>query len=196
MKKYTLIFLLIILLSCSKKENLGNDTVALEYKYDFNEKKYFLIFSNNTNEDLTILIPTQLAFVLYNNSNEKALLNISKNVDRVIYCDINNYPPTKSAAILKKSYFSYFHNNNSEFEFTTIDLQMKQKKEVQYSISMNGKRNFEYENVYKQEIPKMRDLLNQKPFLGVINQYLEFDEHDYKLYLDNFDVKDSLIIKF
>lgn len=195
MKKYTLIFLLIFLFSCSKKQNVIKDTVTLEYKYDLNKKEYYLIFSNKTKEDLTILIPNQLAFVLYNKTDEKASKNILEHVERVIYCNIEKYSPVKSAMILKKSYFNYFHNNNSKYEFTTVDLKSNEKKEILYHILIDKNTNFGHKNIYKQYIPKMRDLLNQKPFLGVINQYLEFDDHDYKLYLEDFEIRDSLIMK-
>ncbi|PKF75331.1 hypothetical protein [Chryseobacterium sp. PMSZPI] len=195
MKRYILIFLLIFLFSCSKKQDIRKDTVTLEYKYDLNKKEYYLIFLNKTNENLTILIPNQLAFVLYNKTDEEASSNILENVEKVIHCNIGNYHPPKSAMILKKSYFSYFHKNDSKYEFTTVDLKSNEKKEILYNILMNKNTNFGHRNLYKQYIPKMRDLLNQKPFVGVINQYLEFNEHSYKLYLEDFEVKDSLIIK-
>lgn len=195
MKKYILIFLLIFSFSCSKKQDVIKDTVTLEYKYDLNKKEYYLIFSNKTNENLTILVPNELAFVLYYKTDEEDTKNILENVERVIYCNIKNRPPSKSAIILKKSYFSYFHKNDSKYEFTTVDLKSNEKKEILYHILTNKNTNFGHKNLYKQYIPKMRDLLNQKLFVGVINQYLEFNEHNYKLYLDDFEVRDSLIIK-
>lgn len=195
MIKYTLIFLLFFLFSCSQKQEVGKDTVTLEYKYDLNKKEYYLIFSNKTNEDLTILIPNQLVFVLYNDTDEKASNNILENVERTIYCNIGDYPSAKSAMILKKSYYNYFHSNDQKNEFTAVDLKINEKKEVLYHILTKKNINFGHKNLYKQYIPKMRDLLNQKPFLGVLNQYLEFNDHDYKLYLNDFEVRDSLIIQ-
>ncbi|SEH34686.1 hypothetical protein [Chryseobacterium culicis] len=195
MKKYIMIFLLIFLFSCSKKQEGRKDTVTLEYKYNLNKKEYYLIFSNKTNENLTILVPNELAFVLYYKTDEEDTKNILENVERVIHCNIKNRSPSKSAMILKKSYFSYFHENDSKYEFTAVDLKCNEKKEILYDILVNKKTNFGHGNLYKQYIPKMRDLLNQKYFVGVINQYLEFNEHSYKLYLEDFYVRDSLIIK-
>lgn len=195
MKKYALIIVLIFLLSCSKKENIRNDKVVLEYKYNLNKKEYFLIFSNNTNEDLTLLIPNQLVFVLNSEGLEKLSSDELNNTAQAIFFNIKNYPVTKSSALLKKSYLDYFHKNDPKYEFTALDLKSQEKKEITYSLQADKNNKLDRKSPYIQYIPKMRDLLNQKPFVGVINQYLEFN-HDYKLYLEDFEVKDSLIIKF
>jgi hypothetical protein len=199
--KKTLFSLLIIVFSCSKE---NNDCVLLNYEYNVNKKEVYFTFENTTKENLSLLIPNQLSFLLQNKTVEVARLNIHKNVPTYISASLVNKSISKAPSfLLMECYLKQYNINKEEYiknykevDFSILNINAHENKKIFYKLDLDDSIvKVSKENKFEQSIPKMRNLLNNPIFLEVLKMYILSDNTNYKLYLQDYCVKDSLKIE-
>jgi len=197
------ILVILILYACNNKSNTeSSDLVVLNYSYSLKEKRVLFELFNNTNTDFIIIIPNTLTYRIINKSTSEAFKNIHENMPQNIEAYLTNLPKSQSEATLKHIYLDYYKIDESKYNesyknflYSAVELKSKQNITLKYSIGIENNLSHKGEVEYKQNIPKMRDLLDNKNFINIIKEFSNWEDRKYKIYLDNFSVKDSLIIK-
>lgn len=178
----------VLMIAC--KDN-NTDKIELSYSFEKKEKKISLTLRNNTNEDFLVIISKSFNFDGKHSGNEKLeeykpldahLLNqentvFSKQIDSI---NLSMNPSASPEDI--KDYFP-----------TAILVKKKEQKKLDYKFNNN----FTVNKEYKTSFSKMRDLLNTPYNLEMLKKMLECrKDEQYKIYLDDFVIKDSIKVKF
>ena len=86
--------------------------------------------------------------------------------------------------------------NYKEVDFSILNINAHENKKIFYKLDLDDSIvKVSKENKFEQSIPKMRNLLNNPIFLEVLKMYILSDNTNYKLYLQDYCVKDSLKIE-
>lgn len=188
MKILNLFLILAILTACG---NSHNDAVELSYEYKKDEKKLEVSFYNDTQEDFIVLVPKVLSFkgdsfsksdkALDSKKPEAILSNGEKTTISHEMEQVRSLLSSDSLMIDRK----YFP--------TAILLKKNEKKVLDYNFNND----FISGRTYKSDFFKMRDVLNIPQNLDIIKKMTEYRQNDhYKIYIDDFNIKDSLKVKF
>ncbi len=212
MKKILFSIFFFILFSCSKEYN--NDCVVLNYEYDLNKKVVYFNFENKTKEKLGLLVPNQLSFLLYNKTVERARLNINKKVPNYISARlVEKGVSLNSSSLLLKCYFEQYNKEMKDdlkmdmkmdeyikqyksSNYSILNINEYENKKIVYKLDLNDSTiKISENNKFEQPIPKMRILLNNPYFLEVLKTYINLNKTEYRLYLQDYCIKDSLLIR-
>ncbi len=186
MKKLIILIFLILLTSCENSKS--NDTIELNYEFLKNEKKIELKFFNNTQENFIVIVPKVIGFNDMGSGENK--------VERYSNLQAIITTPTENTIIGRKMRNILLENTslktNMENSPTAISLKRGETKILNYKLENDFLRN----HTYKSTFFKMRDVLNVPYNIDMIKKLLENkSENDYKIYLDDFTIKDSIVIK-
>ena len=189
MKSFKYLILSLFLLCIISCKN-DTDKIELSYLFDKKEKKINLILYNNTHEDFLVIISKTFNFDERRSENEK--LEEYKSADAYL---INQEPTIFSKQI--DSIHSSLSPGASPHDImtlfpTAVFVKKKSTKQLEYKLNNN----FTLNNEYKTSFSKMRDILNTPYNLEMLQKMLECrKDRQYKIYLDDFVIKDSIKIK-
>ena len=219
MKKYTLILILFIM-SCHK-ENC-KDGIVLNHKYNNQNGVIEMIFNNETNEKFVFFIPKEFVLrpkkILFHNRSKIENETESPTVDKIeedyliakLYTKVDNeyseileeiYQEEKISSERYKEFEKYSFEDAIDTSLSVIMIEPNEVKVVPYQLDTLPAKNI----VYTVQYAKMRDVLNRLYFIGLSHKFIdkitkkyyneESAKYTYKLYLDDFIIKDSLRVK-
>lgn len=197
MKKITKYLLLIIpiglIVTSCKYSCKENDQVSFSAKFIKNEKKIEMKLENSTPEDFLVIIPRAIGL------KNQAIVVDPETGSKIIEAYLTtNLKKTKYSMEMDTIYDKVDQKNgfsNDSSKQTFLDAVLIKKNE---KILLNYKVDSDLipNQIYKWRLFKMRDVLNVPYNIDIIRQLLEYRKSDgIKIYLDDFNVKDSLIIK-
>jgi cupin superfamily acireductone dioxygenase involved in methionine salvage len=83
--------------------------------------------------------------------------------------------------------------NDRKYFPTAILIKKKEKKRLDYRLNND----FVTDRIYKSKFFKMRDVLNISQNIDILKKMVDYRQNDhYKIYIDDFNIKDSLQVKF
>lgn len=193
MKKLNKIALLLATLTaiaCNKNSS-SSDKIELSYSLENKEKKINLVLYNNTDEDFIVIISKTLSFDSKHSASEK--LEEYKPLDADLLSQ-ENTSFSKQIDSINLSLNPDTSPNDIKHSFpTAVLVKKKEKKQLEYKFNNN----FTLNKEYKSSFSKMRDILNIPYNLEMIKKMLECrKDGQYKIYLDDFVIKDSIKVKF
>ncbi|MGL6128493.1 hypothetical protein [Chryseobacterium artocarpi] len=187
-KQLIVLSFLLCVISCTKNDR---DKVELSYSFEKKENKINLILHNNTNEDFLVIISKTLNFDGKHSGSEKLEEN------RPVNAHLVNQEQTvfsKQIDSINSSLNPSASPNDIRKLFpTAIYVKKKSTKQLEYKFNNN----FVLNKEYKTSFSKMRDILNTPYNLEMLQKMLECrKDEQYKIYLDDFVIKDSIKVKF
>lgn len=188
LKHLILLSILLCIISCTKNDR---DKVELSYSFEKKEKKINLMLHNNTNENFLVIMPKAFNFDGKQSGSEK--LEENKPVNAYL---INQEQTVFSKQI--DSIHSFLSPGASSNDIktlfpTAVFIKKKSTKQLEYKFNNN----FILNKEYKTSFGKMRDILNTPYNLEMVQKMLECrKDGQYKIYLDDFVIKDSIKVKF
>jgi len=185
---YLLFFLCIIVISC-KDFNKQNDKIFFSAKFIKSEKKIELTLKNKTQEDFIVLIPKIIGFKISNPNYEKKIEN------NIIKASLmNNLDNSKYHAEMETIYKKIRDKNDFYDNFPTAIL-INKNDNLLLEYRVKGK--LISNQIYKSKTFKMRDVLNVPYNVEIVENILNYRKSDgLKIYLDDFVIEDSLIIRY
>ena len=188
MKTAKLLLIFITIISCCNKKN---DTVELSYKFKKEEKKLELLLYNNTQEDFIVLIPRTISFTGNSSSTGDKTLD-SKNPEATLSKEEQTNISRQMTQIESVLNPDTLMNDRKYFP-TAILIKKKEKKRLDYRLNND----FVTDRIYKSKFFKMRDVLNISQNIDILKKMVDYRQNDhYKIYIDDFNIKDSLQVKF
>jgi hypothetical protein len=189
MNRFLLLLFTLPIIGCNN--NNSNGKIELSYSFEKKEKKINLVLQNNTNEDFIVIVPKTLAFFNSKHSGDEKLEE---------YKDLNAKILNKENTVFSKQIDSINSSlipsalpNTMESFPTAVLVKKKEKKQLEYKFNNN----FTLNKEYKSSFSKMRDILNIPYNLEMVKKMLECRKDDqYKIYLDDFVIRDSIKVKF
>ena len=186
--QFIISLLVLCIISCTKNDR---DKVELSYSFEKKENKINLMLHNNTNEDFLIIISKALNFDGKHSGSEKLEEN------RPVNAYLVNQEQTvfsKQIDSINSSLNPSASPNDIKTLFpTAVFVKKKSTKQLEYTFNNN----FVLNKEYKTSFSKMRDILNTPYNLEVLQKMLECrKDEQYKIYLDDFVIKDSIKVKF
>ncbi|REC49018.1 hypothetical protein [Chryseobacterium pennipullorum] len=187
-KKVILLSATLPVLACTDP---NTDKIELSYSFEKKEKKINLVLFNNTNEDFIVIISKTFNFDSKHSGSEKLEEYTSLNAD---LSNPENTVFSKQIDSINLSLNPSASPEDMKASFpTAVLVKKKEKKQLEYKFNNN----FTVNREYKTSFGKMRDILNIPYNLEMLKKMLECRQDDqYKIYLDDFAIKDSIKVKF
>lgn len=203
---FTIILSLIFFSSCKKKEEF-TDKVILNSNYNKTANILEIELTNDTKKNYIVLFSRSFTLKNYSNISKKSLKGQTDygTVDRI--SDLNsdyelnaklktqlNSTITKE---IKKIYENNFHISPNDYDSihlnlpTAFELDAGKKMILKYSLDKQPK----VKGKYKASLVKMRDILNNEHNLNIARYIVLKKTSNYDVYLDDFYIKDSIIVK-
>lgn len=179
---------LLCIISCTKN---NSDRIELSYSFEKKENKINLMLHNDTNEDFLVIISKTLNFDGKHSGSEK--LEENKPVNAYLVNQEQTIFSKQIDSINSSLNPSASPNDIKTLFPTAIFVKKKSTKQLEYKFNNNFVLNKEYKTCFS----KMRDILNTPYNLEMLQKMLECrKDEQYKIYLDDFVIKDSIQVKF
>ncbi len=89
-------------------------------------------------------------------------------------------------------YIKLYNSSN----YSILNINEQESKRIDYMLDLNNSIiKISKDNRFEQTIPKMRTSLNNSHFLEVMKMYINLNKIGYRLYLQDYCIKDNIIIK-
>ncbi|OPB97994.1 hypothetical protein [Elizabethkingia occulta] len=198
---FTIILIFIFFSSCKEKEFV--DKIILNSSYNKDANALEIELSNDTKKNYIVLFSR--SFTLSNHSDELKNQIDHGTVDKIsdsnndykLSAKLKTYINSTSLKEIKKIYEEKFHISPNDYDSvhlnfpTVFEINAGRKIVLRYNLDKQPK----VKGEYKVKSVRMRDVLNNDHNISLAREIVLRKRSNFDVYLDDFYVKDSILVK-